>query len=379
MIAVFLSPWPLRGYEAADLWFFYKALSTLTEPVHFILSKEYFYPSSYWKERKRWEPKKHNQDKHGYSLPTQSQLEQCQFSLMDEGLFEKHLQQHANSTQFYNAWLTEDIPEITSHIRSILSDIPDLEAVLIWNNCASLNAAAKSLNIPVIHMEQGSLRSPEYASTFFFDFKGVNGSAEAEDRYYRAGPECKPLLSIDEMRTWFARDLNLSTTATEYDIGIALQVENDSNLVAYGNSFNNFTLLEHVRVKHANSNDKITVRPHPYALFTPNVKSSFNIDDSVNSTEFIARCNHILTINSSVGFEALLLGKEVTLLGEGPFKFIFASSNQDEMCRRLYFYLFAYLVPYGLLLDSDYLRFRLANPAETEIIKRHKEHYEKNN
>lgn len=376
MIAVFLSPWPFRGHEAPDLWFFYKVLSTVKEPVHFILSKAYFQPIAYWEEKHRWEPKAHNQIKHGYTLPEKSQLDQCEFTLLDDDLFDAQLQEYPNPTEFYRAWLTEDIAPLHDKIRTILSSLTDLEAVLIWNNCASLNHAAQELNIPVVHFEQGSLRLPDYALTFFMDFKGVNGSAEAARRYELAPPECKQTMCVDELRRYFARGLQCSDAVPQYDIGVALQVENDSNLVAYGNSFNNFTLLEYMRVKYRSAPEKILVRPHPYALFTPNPKASFAIDDSPDSTQFIANCRHIVTVNSGVGFEALLHNKTITLLGESPFKFIADAPDEEEKCRRLYYYLFAYLVPYALLLDMDYLRFRLSRPTDLDIISRHKACYE---
>ncbi|WP_312209202.1 GT99 family glycosyltransferase N-terminal domain-containing protein [Pseudescherichia sp.] len=376
MITVFLAPYPFRGHQAPDLWFFYKVLTSVKEPVHFILSKDYFNSVEYWQERFRWEPKEYNQRKHGYTLPTQQQLDNCQFTLLDEAFFEQHLQNYANPTEFYKAWLTEDIPELRQKLKYILANISHPEAVLVWNNCASLNLAAEALNIPVVHFEQGSLRLPDYFSTFFFDFQGVNGSAEAESRYLNAAEECKQQLSVNELRHYFSKALHASPAAPEYDIGVALQVENDSNLVAYGNSFNNFTLLEYMRVKHHATMKKIIVRPHPYALFTPNAKASFQIDSSPCSNDFISRCHHIVTVNSGVALEAILLNKEVTILGEGPFKFIAEAENEAEKCRRLYFYLFAYLVPYELLLDMDYLRFRLSKPKDSEIIHWHKSCYE---
>jgi len=61
--------------------------------------------------------------------------------------------------------------------------VNDIEAILTWCNCPSLNAAAKEKGIPVVHLEIGPLRWPQYRPTAYLDFSGVNGNTEAERRY----------------------------------------------------------------------------------------------------------------------------------------------------------------------------------------------------
>ena len=140
-----------------------------------------------------------------------------------------------------------------------------------------------------------------------------------------------------------------------------LQVEDDSNLVAYGNGMSNLApLLPHVRKWQ-----------HMICLFAP-IRSPFalkaaqiNLDDSPNSLYFVALCRKILTVNSSVGLEALLLDKSLTVWGDNSYNFILEAHDDAERIKRLSFYLFGYLVPYSLQLKPAYLRFDWANLNST--------------
>ncbi|MDH8206587.1 hypothetical protein QIG19_27920, partial [Klebsiella pneumoniae] len=50
----------------------------------------------------------------------------------------------------------------------------------------------------------------------------------------------------------------------EYDVGIVLQVENDSNILAFSNSFDNQALLDYAEGSFIG---KKIVRPHPGSHF----------------------------------------------------------------------------------------------------------------
>ncbi len=60
----------------------------------------------------------------------------------------------------------------------------------------------------------------------------------------------------------------------------------------------------------------------------------------------------------------------VKILGDCSYAFCNVD-EVDERIERLTFYLFAYLVPFELLFNAEYIRFRLASPSEHEIINKH--------
>jgi len=186
----------------------------------------------------------------------------------------------------------------------------------------------------------GPLRAPLYRPTAYLDFSGVNANTEAEPRYSRL-PPVDAAICADRLRRFF-----LSGVLPPKDpigrIGLALQVEDDSNLVAFGNGFDNQAAAVYVRLTHGDEGP-IAIRAHPGSLFKIRGASWFETDESYDSMEFIQRCKRIVNVNSSLGLEAVLLGTPVTVLGECSYKFILDVADEKERLARLAFYLFAYL------------------------------------
>lgn len=151
-----------------------------------------------------------------------------------------------------------------------------------------------------------------------------------------------------------------------------LQVEDDSNLIAYSHDFTNISLISYVRQRH--EKEDILVRAHPGSLFRLR-DDVFTIDDSANSLAFINQCNEVFTINSSVGLEAILTGKKTTVLGDCSYAFINELAESSATVNAAAFYLFSYLVPFDLVFNQEYLKFRLGHPEEREIIGKHIEFY----
>ena len=153
-----------------------------------------------------------------------------------------------------------------------------------------------------------------------------------------------------------------------------LQVEDDSNIIAYSHNFTNISLISYVRQQHTLEN--ILVRAHPGSLFRLR-DDIFSIDASANSLEFIQKCHSIYTINSSVGLEALLCEKKTNILGDCSYAFVAEEASGPTRVNAMAFYLFAYLVPFELIFNLEYLRFRLDHPAELDIVRKHLQFYSK--
>lgn len=399
MISIYLPAYPFRGVKAPYLWFFYRVLTSIKEPMHFIMGSDYLSPLTQWKEEGRWELEGDSQKRLGYQLPDlESIKEDHLISLVDESFFNDYISRCFNNPdELFKKFITEVIPELEEEILSSLNKVSDLDCVLTWCNCPSLNAAAEKKKIKVINLELGPLRSPEYFTTAYFDFSGVNGNTEAEKRYQNNDFKFNEYVQINELRGFFAsKPLATSYALSEqnkiqavgdgdvsalpqallqkeedkFDVGIVLQVENDSNIIAFSNSFNNQSLLDYAE---AIFPERKLIRSHPGSRFILQ-EGKDTIDRSVNSIDFIARCKHILTINSSVGLEAMLMDVPVTILGDCSYAFCNVD-NRPERAKRLAFYLFAYLVPFEFLFDVDYIRFRLSSPTEKDVIMKHVNYY----
>ncbi|MCT2418315.1 hypothetical protein N1689_10735 [Pantoea sp. XY16] len=372
MIVAYFPSFPFRGRSAPYLWIFYKLLTTYGDRLHFLTDDLYRQDVDIWRQYQRWELLDDSQKRQGYRLPTSAELATMSFTHFNSDFFVRMLAEHeGNPTRAFYEYLTQNDVSLERDFYDALQSIGNVEVVLNWCNCPSLFSACKRLNIPVMNMELGPLRHPEYLSTGYLDFSGVNGNTEAKARYAAAAEDCQLNLTLEDLRGFFS-STPLPTLTKQYKSGIVLQVENDSNLIAYSNGFNNQVLLDYAQL---NYDGNFLVRSHPGSAFRLKENLS-NVDQSATSIDFIARCEKIVTINSSVGLEALLMGVPVIAFGDSSFRFILEAEEEKERINRLGFYLFAYLVPYALIFDLEYIRFRLSRPDEKSIIKKHLQFYE---
>lgn len=371
MIAAFLLPFPLRGYRAPYLWVYYRLLSTFGERMLFMASEDYTQDPEYWRAHSRWEVQPSSAQRLQYQVPTREIMAGHEYRYFSETIFDTLLAESGgNPIAAFRDLLSERVPCLDRAFAEILSKTPagDIEAILTWCNCPSLSAIAAEKGIPVVHLEIGPLRWPQYRPTAYFDFSGVNGHTEAEQRYLDSGFHTEAGFDIEALRRFFYLAEDGERPEARYRLGVVLQVEDDSNLLAFGHGFDNQSLLVYAHLQRPDGD--VLVRSHPGSLFAPK-PDWYQVDDSVGSVAFIRRCERILTINSSVSVEAMLMRIPVEVLGDCAHKFIATIDDARERAARLAFYLFVYLVPMELIYDSSYLRFRLRQPSAYEIAIRH--------
>lgn len=249
----------------------------------------------------------------------------------------------------------------------------NINAGVTWVNNACFKETLEEFGIPVIHHELGPLRATTYISTAYMDFSGVNGSTEFNERFnefLKIATEV-PILSRKELlrivspenyrRLWEI----LENRDYTYDIGVGLQVEVDTNLLLYNNGYN---WMDPILQARGETKKKVLVRPHPLAGFMMKSDGKLEIDDlKENAVEFINKCKKIYCLNSSVGFEAMLLGREAKIFGDSPFREM-CNMNEDMKLKALNFAVFGYLIPMDLLFNDTYYKFRLANRGNEKAI-----------
>lgn len=376
MIAFYLLPYPVRGIRAPYLWVFYKWLSQLTERSLFIVGEDYLRSPECFINDGRWELSAETRHVYKYDIPTPNAFAKHDIRTLTNEIFAALLTDcHSNPLTLFRRLLTERIPVLEGAFEAALTaaekEGTSLEAIVTWCNCPSLNAIAAKRRLRVVHLEVGPLRAPLYRPTAYFDFSGVNGNTEAERRYAKL-PRTDRMMGADHLQEFFSLS-KIPPRGMANFTGLALQVEDDSNLVAFGNDFDNQAATTYLRLMHG-SEGPLTIRSHPGSLFKVS-GDWFESDRSYDSLEFILRCHHIVTINSSIGLEALLLGTKITILGDSSFAFILSTDDKHERLSRLAFYLFAYLIPGEFQFDLRYLRFRLTDPDEASIVTRHLDAY----
>ena len=245
-----------------------------------------------------------------------------------------------------------------------------IDAAFTYCNNRTLLNTCKEHGIPVVHNERGPLRYPFFHNTFYFDFSGVNGDTEFYSRFlkFEQIADKVKIYSRDELLQIVTRQCQwqymkyLIKSKPSYRCGVALQVDVDTNMVAYNKGWTSADLIN----KAMRENGKTLIRNHPLSSMQYATNKSLGngvIDRSENSLEFISKCEKIMTINSSVAFEAMLMGKEVEILGDSPFAQI-SKMNEREKLIALNFAVFSYLVPANLWNDKDYCNFRITEKDE---------------
>ena len=366
-------PYPIRSIKAPYLWVFYKQLSSFNpDEIVFIGSNEYKNdPSSF---NNRFETNLKSCISNGYELPTISEINSYAFYEFSNEIFtELDVKNQFNTNKVFFELLTKEISEISLYLEKLLIEIKktyEIIGLLSWCNFPSLNSVSNKLNIPVVYNELGALRKPHYLQTAYFDFMGVNGNTESKSRFlsFKKNSDKINIYSLEEIKDIiFNVDFIIDKSIESFEVGIALQVEDDSNILAYSKGFDSISLIRWVKDKYKTSN--ILIREHPSSFLS--YKKFGKIDSSLNSFSFISKCNSIATINSSVALEGLLLDKKVDILGDSPFSFINEINNSNEKLLALNFAIFGYMIPYKLLFNYDYYIWRLSNPSENEIFNKH--------
>lgn len=250
----------------------------------------------------------------------------------------------------------------------------DIKGALLWVNNKSVEEVFAKYELPVIHNESGALRSPIFKDTIYFDFKGVNGNTSFFERFeeFRKVAHNLPLFSRKELLQIVSPNnyeylIKLSEEKPIYECGVALQVDVDTNVMVYNHGI---TLTDVLNLAVKETDGRILVRNHPLSSMGFNSTISIrniDLDTSKNSLEFISKCKEIRCLNSSVGFEALLLGRKVRFYGDTPFKWITYMNEEDQLLA-LNFAVISYLVPSSLVFDEKYYDFRVRTQGDEEEI-----------
>ena len=284
----------------------------------------------------------------------------------------------------FQAWrriMTEPYPPLVEFYRDFLKKCAEkepLEFIRATANDVSMSVAAAEFKVPLVHYEKGPLREPDYQETAYWDLSGVNGSTECEARLQAVGKlDWKDLeLSREELLFLFCADnekfaARIAVLPQDADAGVAGQVDDDSNVIAYSHGYSNFEALQYA--EHLFPDGKVIVRRHPAARTL--CAGEYDVDKSVH--HFIQRVGLVICINSSVALEAVLMGKPAIVLGDSPFRNLSSQIRKgriippDDLIRKLNFILLNYLVPVPAVDSLEYTRWRLSGPSEMEIRKRH--------
>lgn len=257
--------------------------------------------------------------------------------------------------------------EVSRDYMNVLTELHasyPFDLIVYWGNNGAVRNLSKLLSIPSIALELGCMRSP-FAETFYCDFSGVNGFSSLVQYGIPAYNSDYPLPALNGIgnRGWDQLFWPPSVEASNRPtILVPLQLMDDSNISA----FSNFTSMRQFVTKVYEDlrplNPRLIIKPHPGAKNYPwtqkdhidcekfcekldNVIWLKDFDNKISYIPLLQSVDGVVTINSSTGYEAMVVGKPVLSYGLGPFtalcfrnatEFMGAieNSNHEQVCQR---------------------------------------------
>ena len=361
----YLNHYDIRQCEAQYLSVLYEMLGKNLD-AHFILNREYLHK---YKKGERWEIRWVENHWGNYDMIFgRLKSENCTLMMKPAELLENTI-----PSQLLYETVHNPIPTQKETIEKVLKE-KKIKAGVTWVNNVCFRETLKEHGISTFHHEMGPFRPTTYIPTIYLDFNGVNGDTEFDKRFaefLKISNEV-PILNRKELIRVISPNHYpelikiLENEDRPYEIGVGLQVEVDTNLLLFSN---NCSWTDPILAARADSTGKVLVRPHPSAGFLMKPDARLDIDDITkgNAVEFINKCDKIYCLNSSVGFEAILLGREAKIFGDSPFKNV-CNMDEETQLKALNFAVFGYLIHRDLLFNDAYYTFRLTNKRNEKAI-----------
>jgi capsule polysaccharide export protein KpsC/LpsZ len=247
----------------------------------------------------------------------------------------------------------------SSVIERLVSDNqPDV--IVTWGTNGALRSLSMRSEIPVIHMEQGCTRTPFFES-IYLDPTGLNGSSYSHrfdlSHYVPDYPlgELQAMIGLgQEAPSAIGRSNekplprnSLPNNSARKTVLIPLQLRDDVNIILHSPYQSMLDFAKQKVPRLIDAGYECLVKPHPGAA-----SRSINKKDHQLTKQFVTRLPHthwlnnfdshqmkalyrsvdsVVVINSSVGFEALLMGATVIPCGASPYKIGDALPDLDDL------------------------------------------------
>jgi capsular polysaccharide export protein len=253
------------------------------------------------------------------NLPFEIEVKRVKFSFCkskDIDLIKKfeELKNKKKDYFLYKEYLKIEAKAIYCYYKKMIEKYSP-KIVGIWNGIKYPQFIINEFDVKKLYFENGFLPNTTQA-----DFKGVNFlNSVPRDRAFYEKLNYKPL-KLDLVPRAPVKELFGKKIDFENFIFIPLQVNYDSQIIYFSPWIKSmFELIEIVKDIAKKSDLKFVFKAHPSDRVSDysKIKLSKNIYFATNPTsELIKKAKAVITINSSVGIEALLFKKKVITLGE---------------------------------------------------------------
>lgn len=273
-----------------------------------------------------------------------------------------------------SAWcdLMRDEGQVAAIYRDILQYLVStygIECFAYWGSNRTIKNFCEAVGLKSVAMELGPTRSP-FRETRYCDFAGVNGDSHSRELDWTA---FDPLdLSVwrqmggiryDDgaredamMRPITSRHAERIYRSDKPLALIAMQLDDDSNCLIHSGYSGMEQMIRETVPKLVNAGWRVLVKPHPGAAPERNSGArKMNVEGHERSREFIrvnfsedevvwlddvpvseyvsllAKSDALISVNSSMGFEAMLAGKIAVTLGNAPYNVANGLPTVDDL------------------------------------------------
>ncbi len=220
---------------------------------------------------------------------------------------------------FYFSKQNEILPQDkTLDENAFYGMLPECDLLFMWNGSlgkeVEIAEACRQQGTPVYFMELGWL--PQMHN-FYFDRKGVNFTSSITDWDYSDISE-KEKEIVKTKIAYYHQNAKRSHIKEKDFVFVPLQVEGDSQIVKYSPRFKKMQeLVNYVGEYIKEPGERIIFKKHPKddpgeLTFPENAKYV----TSGSTHDYLINCDYVITINSTVGVEALTYNKPIITLGQ---------------------------------------------------------------
>lgn len=360
-------------------WVFYRFLSIVGKDG-FVIAQENHYGRI---DEKRKEYFLENSKVMGYSLPSNRELDRLREVQITNQETAKTLSKYKDRYTAAKEIIVKRDIDLEKILENRLQKIEAMqgkkvEAIITWVGLKSIYEVAKKRGIPVITMELSAIRKPSYQMTLghfsFQDKYDKRGTREDYEQFLKEmKEESVPILNRRELLSLFLPTEKLDLIEKkdgleQYEVGVSPGIKEDF----FFDNFQKEPLEETLaKVGQQFKENEVSIRFHPLYAWDLDTKG-WAIDDSKTSYEWILKCKRIVSTVSNVGFEAMLFGKTAYVLSDYmPFSFMAVPSLtyiEDAVVdlKYLNYMIFSYYVPWDLLFDKEYIKWRFMNKSPRE-------------
>lgn len=218
-------------------------------------------------------------------------------------------------------------------------------------------------------------------------YTGINGflynNAKSCEKRFEKYLQCKdanlPIFTNKEILAILGKDrtmplLQLINHAPQYEMGICTELRAIIPSISNYNLYTDDDLFEECNKLYQPT--QITTRSHAVQLDQRHLKRDEIHNDAA---PFILSCRRLTSVSSQISLK-VLLWKRTAVMKKPTMAFSFLCTN-DYTSKEvadivgLNYYVFCYLVPNDLMFSDTYWKWRITNPTESEIYRKHLDYY----